>query len=105
MRWKAPGATYLDQGRNGEPPPLASGILAGVTRTVVMELCAGTGVRVNEARITPAQLRRADGVFFWLEISWGIVEAGRWDHKRLNCSPLTKKLQMAYRRLLAGEVI
>jgi aminodeoxychorismate lyase len=85
-------------------PPLASGILAGVTRTVVMELCAGTGVRVNEARITPAQLRRADGVFFSLS-SWGIVEAGRWDHKRLNCSPLTKKLQMAYRRLLAGEVI
>jgi branched-chain amino acid aminotransferase len=79
--------------------PLAGGVLAGVTRRIVMELCAELGVRVKEARITPAQLRRADGVFFSLS-SWGIVEAGRLDGQRLKRSALMRELQRRYRDLL-----
>ncbi len=40
-------------------PPLTSGILAGVTRLVVFEICRKLGVSTSETGITPAELREA----------------------------------------------
>ena len=76
-------------------PPLAAGILAGVTRVVVLEICRKIGVPVREAGITPAELCRADGVFLSLS-SRGVVEAGWLDDEKLGRSPLTQKLREAY---------
>jgi branched-subunit amino acid aminotransferase/4-amino-4-deoxychorismate lyase len=76
-------------------PALAAGILAGVTRLVVLEICRNLGLPVRETGVTPAELRRADGVFLSLS-SRGIVEAGWLDDEPLGRSPLAQKLRQAY---------
>ncbi|HXC98738.1 MAG TPA: aminotransferase class IV [Verrucomicrobiae bacterium] len=76
-------------------PPLAAGILAGVTRVVVLEICGKIGVPIRETGIIPAELRRADGVFLSLS-SRGVVEAGWLDDERLGRSSFTQRLREAY---------
>lgn len=44
-------------------PPLGIGVLPGITRAFVIELCADLGVPVEEGTLTPEQLRAADEVF------------------------------------------
>ena len=76
-------------------PPVAAGILAGVTRLVVLELCRKIGADVRELGIKPAELGRADGVFLSLS-SRGVVEAGWLDGAAVSRSPLAQKLRSAY---------
>jgi branched-chain amino acid aminotransferase len=76
-------------------PPLTSGILAGVTRIVVLELCGELGLPAREAGVTPAALRRAEGAFLSLS-SWGILEISSIDGGALPRSPVTGRLQAAY---------
>src|ERR1051325_6215900 len=54
-------------------PPLASGILAGVTREIILELCPKLGLATRELGIGPKELRQAEGVFLSLS-SLGVVE-------------------------------
>ena len=44
-------------------PPLALGILPGITRALVLGLCLGAGIPAREREITLADLRAADEVF------------------------------------------
>jgi branched-chain amino acid aminotransferase len=83
-------------------PPLASGILAGVTRAVTLELCAQLGLPCAEKQITPDELRRVDGVFVTLS-SFGVVAAASLDGAELKQSPLVAKLSAAYAELLANS--
>lgn len=84
-------------------PPLASGILAGVTRAVTLELCAQLGLPHAERQITPAGLRTAAGVFLTLS-SLGVVAAHELDGIALASAPLISELNSAYQRLLAREL-
>jgi branched-subunit amino acid aminotransferase/4-amino-4-deoxychorismate lyase len=79
-------------------PPLAAGILAGVTRLVTAEICRKMGVAVREISIKPVALRRADGVFLSLS-SWGIVEVGWLDGESLGRSSLAQRLRQEYTEL------
>lgn len=83
-------------------PPLASGILAGVTRAVTLELCQQLGLPFAERQITPDGLRSASGVFLTLS-SVGVVEAKELDGIRLTSTPLVAELREAYQRLLTSE--
>ncbi len=84
-------------------PPLTSGILAGVTRTVILNICESLGVPVGEIRIQPESLRQADGVFLSLS-SMGVVEVISLDGNPLRRSPLVEKIRLAYHeRLTAGK--
>jgi branched-chain amino acid aminotransferase len=83
-------------------PPLGSGILAGVTRSVVLELCRSRGLTTCEANITPEQLRLCEGVFLSLS-SAGIAEASSLDGRALAQSPLVNQLRLAYWDLVARE--
>jgi branched-chain amino acid aminotransferase len=83
-------------------PPLASGILAGVTRAVTLELCQQLGLPFAERQITPEALRGAAGVFLTLS-SLGVVAAKVLDGVRLSQSPLVEKLHRAYGELMAKE--
>src|SRR5215468_2165198 len=49
--------------RNGTvcTPPLPSGILPGVTRAVLMEICGKLGIDVREEYIVPEELSKMDG--------------------------------------------
>jgi len=83
-------------------PPLASGILAGVTRLVVMELCGDLGLALRERNIKPEGLLQAQGVFLSLS-SVGVAEAASLDTHPLLRSPLTSKLAGRYLQVLQDE--
>jgi branched-chain amino acid aminotransferase len=83
-------------------PPLASGILAGVTRGVVLEICGDLRLPTREANIPPNHLRQAQGAFVSLS-SFGIVEAVALDGKPLNQSPWVARIRSAYESLLERE--
>lgn len=83
-------------------PPLASGILAGVTRAVTLELCQKLGFANAERQITPDGLRGAAGVFLTLS-SLGVMAAGSLDGATLSQSPLVAQLSRAYDERLARE--
>src|SRR5262249_15389734 len=80
-------------------PPLASGVLAGVTRAVVVEICKALRLKVAEKNIGAEELKLVDGVFVSLS-SWGVVEAVSLDGQTLKVSPLFKKIEGRYRELL-----
>lgn len=44
-------------------PEIECGILAGITRKVVFEICKGQGIQIEQGRFLPEDLRTADEVF------------------------------------------
>ena len=78
--------------------PLPAGVLAGVTRAVVFELCQNLGIKTIEANIRAEQLKRVDGIFLSLS-SLGIVEGASVDGAACNHSPLVKQIRSAYQEL------
>jgi aminodeoxychorismate lyase len=83
------------QGEQVCTPPLVSGILAGVTRVAVRELCAKLRLMFRETSVRPKDLLRAQGVFVSLS-TLGIAEAISLDGRKLKRSPLIKQLSLAY---------
>jgi branched-chain amino acid aminotransferase len=94
MFWTEQGWVYT--------PSLASGILSGVTRLVVLEVCRALGFEAHERNITCSQLVEAEGVFLSLS-SAGIVEASSLDGHPLRQSPMTARIHRAYFELLDRE--
>jgi branched-chain amino acid aminotransferase len=76
-------------------PPLPSGILPGVTRLVVSEICHCLALTRRETSITPAELPQSDGAFLSLS-SQGIIEIAALNGFNLARSPLTAKIRDAY---------
>src|SRR5207244_7387035 len=85
-------------------PPLVSGILAGVTRAVVEELCRELGLQFRETNVTAEDLKKMQGVFLSLS-SVGIAEGISLDGERLRKSERTKELARAYWQKVAKETI
>jgi aminodeoxychorismate lyase len=85
-------------------PPLASGILSGVTRQVVRELCSTLGLTSSERNITPGKVLQAQGVFMTLS-SFGIVEVTEIDGQTVRSSPLTGQLQRSFLELVRRETV
>ncbi len=83
-------------------PPLESGILAGVTRGVVQEVCSDLGVPTREEGIPRQKLRDQDGIFLSLS-TLGIVEATASDGHALRRSPLVATLRESYWDLVRQE--
>jgi branched-subunit amino acid aminotransferase/4-amino-4-deoxychorismate lyase len=79
-------------------PPIASPVLPGVTRAVVMEICQGLGIPTREAAVPPQELLRAQAVFLSLT-TMGIVEAISLDGQPLNQSSLPGQIRAAYEKL------
>ena len=76
-------------------PPLESGVLPGVTRAVVWEICDKLGLQKREANITADQLKKSDGVFVSLS-SVGIAEVMANDGENCGRSPVVAKIFHAY---------
>lgn len=87
------------EGRQVFTPPLELGLLAGITRSVAIEICARLGIAFAEQAATPERLHRADGVFVTLS-TLGLVEAVSLDGQRLNRSDLMSGLIAEYAKLL-----
>jgi branched-chain amino acid aminotransferase len=83
-------------------PPMTSGVLGGVTRAVVLELCHELALPVRETTVTPVALREAEGAFLTLS-TLGVMPAAELDGVPLRQSPLVEKLGYAYGELLKKE--
>jgi aminodeoxychorismate lyase len=82
-------------------PPLAAGILPGVTRGVVMEICEQLGLKTREANIAADELKHADGIFVSLS-SFGIVEVASLNGVAVTLSPLIGKIRETYEKFVAS---
>jgi branched-subunit amino acid aminotransferase/4-amino-4-deoxychorismate lyase len=82
--------------------PLAAGILAGVTRQVMVDICRRLGVAFVEKAITPDTLLPCQGVILTLS-SLGIVEISHLGSQPLASSPLTQRFWDEYWRVVQEE--
>ena len=83
-------------------PPLAAGILPGVTRGVVFELCRTRQIEAVERSIQPAGLHEVEAVFLTVSTA-GIIEATSLNGKPLRRHPIVNELKSAYWELVAAE--
>jgi aminodeoxychorismate lyase len=83
-------------------PPLVAGVLPGVTRAVVLDICRKLGRATREASITPTQLLRAEGVFVSLS-TIGLAQGVSLDGSALCQSPFLNALWSAYWDLVQKE--
>lgn len=83
-------------------PPVATGILPGVTREAVFELCRKLGTAACEAVATLEELKRAEGVFVTLS-TLGVVAVTSLDGFPMPTSVLTTQLAVAYENLVQSE--
>lgn len=76
-------------------PPLSSGALDGITRRVVLELCAQLGIAARE---TVAQIPANSAAFLTNSVQ-GIVDVASLDDRPLLRSPLVDRIRDAYQEL------
>ncbi|HEY3761856.1 MAG TPA: aminodeoxychorismate lyase [Verrucomicrobiae bacterium] len=91
------------EGRTVCTPPVAGGILSGVTREVVREICGRLKISFREKNIRPKDLKRAGGVFLTLS-TLGVVEAVSLDRTRLKRSPFIRQIGAAYNEMLVSKL-
>ena len=82
--------------------PIAAGLLPGVTRDFVIQLCGALKVPVRETKITPEELNQAAGVFLTLS-TLGIVEVLTFENHTLSRSSLVQRLKQAYDDAMQSE--
>lgn len=83
-------------------PPVTAGILPGVTRSVVLEICEMLELTVAETNIRTDDLKQMDGIFMSLT-SRGVIEAASLDGKPLKSSALFARIQESYCNLLVSS--
>ena len=82
-------------------PSFAVGILDGITRAKVIELCRQNGIPIEERRISPEQLRGADEAFI-TSATRGVLPVTRIDDQPLangRPGPITRRLISLYEDL------
>jgi aminodeoxychorismate lyase len=82
--------------------PTGLGVLPGITRAVVLEICQSLGLATNKRIIKPEQLRNAAGIFV-TQSALGIVPVAAFDGQPVAPSPLVDQLAAAYHGMLARE--
>jgi branched-chain amino acid aminotransferase len=91
---------------DGSAPPLAAGILEGVTRAVVLRLAHAEGLPVDEVPQRPEDLERADELFITSTVR-EILPVTRLGDRPVGSGrpgPLTYRLHQAFRRIAGGPV-
>ena len=85
-------------------PPIASGILDGITRHTVMTLLSREGVEVREATLTRGDLFNADEVFF-TGTAAEVTPVREIDNRPIGTGrpgPVTRRAQEMFQRLVSG---
>ncbi len=87
-------------------PPLSDDILPGITRKAIIELAKNElGIKVQEKSFKPAELYKADELFF-CGTGAQVVPIGQVDKTKIgngNIGPLTKQIQEIYFKAVKGE--
>ncbi len=84
-------------------PPLTSGILPGITRARVLELCASLGMSTRERTLSRDELRAADEMFVTNSIQQ-VVPLVALDGHPVPSRTLGARLREIYRERAAAEV-
>jgi len=79
--------------------PAGQGILPGVTRAVVLEICQMLGLQTGERAIKPAALNNSGGIFITQSV-FGIVPVVKFDGGPVPLSPLVGQIAHAYHKML-----
>jgi branched-chain amino acid aminotransferase len=89
---------------NGEvcTAALGTGILPGVTRSVVFEVCEEWGKRIREQSVTREHLLRVEGAFASVT-SLGVVEITEIDGEQLRRTELVSLIREGYEEVLKRE--
>jgi branched-chain amino acid aminotransferase len=85
-------------------PSLDCGILAGVTRALVLDLARRLGIRVREGRFRPAALARADEAFVTASTIEILPLASLGGCRYPRVRPVTRTLQLGYRVTVRTEL-
>ena len=84
--------------------PTGRGVLPGITRAVVLEICQTLGLATNKSVIKPEQLRNAAGIFV-TQSALGIIPVAAFDGQPVAPSPLVDSIADAYSGILRREAI
>ena len=79
--------------------PTGRGVLPGITRAVVLEICQALGLLTNKRVIKPEALKNSEGLFITQSV-FGIVPVATFDGEPVAPSPLVDQIFSAYRELL-----
>lgn len=82
--------------------PTGRGVLPGITRAVVLEICQIMGFETNKRVIKPEALRNSEGIFV-TQSALGIVPVVSLDGVPVEPSPLVDQIVRAYDEMLARE--
>jgi branched-chain amino acid aminotransferase len=82
--------------------PITAGLLPGVTRAAILEICRALKIQTAERPMTPAEVRASEGAFLSVS-TMGIVEAISLDGTELRRTPLVAELRQAYWELVERE--
>jgi len=82
--------------------PTGRGVLPGITRAVVLEICQGLALPTNKRVIKPEALRNAEGIFL-TQSALGVVIISSLDGEPVPPSPLVEQIHRAYCEMLAKE--
>ena len=96
---------FLVSGGSLSTPERESGLLPGITRSVVLELAGQAGIQVIERTVTLDDLLQAEEVFFTNSVI-EIMAVTAIDHQRIGTGkrgPITEWLHAAYRKAVESE--
>ena len=82
--------------------PTGRGVLPGITRAVILEICQVHGFQTNKRVIKPEALRHSDGIFL-SQSALGVVSVNSFDGEPVPQSPLVTKIHQTYCEMLAKE--
>lgn len=83
--------------------PTGRGVLPGITRAVVLEVCQSLGLDTEKRIIKPEQLRRVEGTFV-TQSALGIVPVASFDGVPVAPSPLVEQIAAGYAGMLRQEL-
>jgi aminodeoxychorismate lyase len=79
--------------------PTGRGVLPGITRAVVLEICQTLGLQTNKRVIKPEALRNSTGIFV-TQSALGVVPVTAFDGEPVAPSPLVDQIAQAYNEML-----
>lgn len=98
---------FLVKGNSLITPTLDTGILAGVTRGIIVEIARNLRIKVREKFVTYRELLKADEVFLTNSLI-EVLPVTRMDSKDIsdgNVGDLTKLLRISYQKQVIKETI
>ena len=82
--------------------PTGRGVLPGITRAVVLEICQVLGLPTNKRVLKTEALRNSEAIFL-TQSALGIVAVRTFNGEQVGQSPLVEQIHRAYCEMLAKE--